>query len=128
MTTHKRHCLLYLAIIWSCLLFCGNAFAQSPTPNIKLDASLARIFSISHCEWISGLTCKISYNGKGPLPSEIFFVELDAKGKTLGPQTRLLYPHLTTGETGRATFRINVAAPASLVLSAKWDGAWRSPY
>ncbi len=107
-----------------CVAFCGGALAQFESPGIKLDPALARIFSVDRCQWISGLTCKITYNGKGPLPSRVFFTEFDAQGRAVGPRVTLIYPHLNPSERGAATFRITSASPASLRLTAQWGGAW----
>jgi len=46
---------------------------------IKLAEDLQRIFSITECHAISGVTCKIAYNGKFPLPSEILSIAYDKK-------------------------------------------------
>jgi hypothetical protein len=74
---------------------------------MKLTGDLRKIFSITDCHAISGLTYKMSYNGKLPLPSEIFSVEFDKDGNVVGKKTRLIYPKLKPGETGYATFTNN---------------------
>jgi hypothetical protein len=76
-------------------------------PVMKLTGNLQKIFKITDCHAISGLTCQISYNGKLPIPSKIFFIELDKDGKVIGKKTRLIYPELEPGKTGHTTFRIN---------------------
>lgn len=97
-------------------------------PVMKLTGDLQKIFSITDCQAISGLTCRISYNGKLPLPSEVFFVELDKDGNVVGKKTRLIYPKLKPGETGYATFRINSASTVTIVLSGIWKGPYKNPY
>jgi hypothetical protein len=97
-------------------------------PVMKLTGDLQKIFSITRCQWISGLTCRISYNGKLPLPSEVFFIELDKEGRVVGKKTRLIYPKLEPGETGYATFRINSDSTAKIVLSRIWKGPYKNPY
>jgi hypothetical protein len=97
-------------------------------PSIDLQGQLAEIFSVTDCEYISGLTCRIHYNGKAPLPSDVFFVAYDAGGKPDGAKVRLIYPRLEPGESGRATFRIRSSSPTKLVLQGLWDGPLRSPY
>jgi hypothetical protein len=97
-------------------------------PQFKLVGKLSKIFSVSRCEYISGLTCHIHYNGKLPLPSEVFFTEFDEHGKKAGPRVRLIYPELKPGETGVATFRIRLGRPAKIVLEGEWNGPWRNPY
>ena len=97
-------------------------------PAFELSGKLAKIFSIRDCEYISGLTCKIHYNGLAPLPSEMFFTEVDEHGHKAGPRIRVIYPKLKKGETGYATFRIRVAEPAKMVLQGVWNGPWRNPY
>lgn len=97
-------------------------------PVMKLAGDLQKIFNITDCHAISGLTCRISYNGKLPLPSEVFFIELDKGGSVVGKKTRLIYPKLNPGETGYATFRISSAATATVVLSGIWKGPYKNPY
>jgi hypothetical protein len=97
-------------------------------PKFELEGNLAKIFTVTHCEYISGLTCRIHYNGKLPLPSEVFFTEFDDRGKKAGPRVRLIYPELKRGETGMATFRIRLSEPAKIVLKGEWNGPWRDPY
>jgi hypothetical protein len=97
-------------------------------PKLVLEDKLARTFTVDGCEYISGMTCRISYNGKEPLPSEVFFIELDQAGKTLGPKIRLIYPKLKPGESGKATFRIRSNNPAKIVLQGHWNGPWKDPY
>jgi hypothetical protein len=99
-------------------------------PEIKLDPKLARIFSMpaAKCQAISGLTCKVKYNGETPLPSEVFFVELDARGNVLTKPVRLIYPHLKKGETGTATLRTARADATAIMLTGKWEGPWKNPY
>ncbi|MGB6877103.1 MAG: hypothetical protein WBD87_13830 [Candidatus Acidiferrales bacterium] len=99
-----------------------------PIPKIELKGKLAKIFSVSDCEYISGLTCKIRYNGNAPLPSEVFFIELDEHGRQAGARVRLIYPKLKAGERGYATFRIRLVEPARIILEGKWNGPWRDPY
>lgn len=83
---------------------------------------------MNHCEYISGLTCRIHYNGKLPLPNEIFFTEFDEQGKKSGPRVRVIYPKLNSGETGAATFRIRLGTPAKIALEGEWNGPRRNPY
>ncbi|HVB88032.1 MAG TPA: hypothetical protein VNK23_15330 [Candidatus Dormibacteraeota bacterium] len=97
-------------------------------PKFELAGKLSKIFTVSRCEYISGLTCHIHYNGKLPLPSEVFFTEFDEHGKKAGPRVRLIYPKLNSGETGVATFRIRLSTPAKIVLEGEWNGPWRDPY
>ena len=73
------------------------------------------------------MTCKITYNGKSPLPSEVFFTEVDSDGHA-GKKTRLIYPNLKAGERGAATFRIHAGEPAKIILAGVWDGPWKNPY
>jgi hypothetical protein len=97
-------------------------------PVIELDGRLREIFAVSGCEQISGLTCRIQYNGRAPLPTSVFFTEFDAHGRRLGKRTRLIYPHLKAGESGMATFRIKSSGPARIRLEAVGKGPWRDPY
>ena len=68
-------------------------------PKFELKGKLAKIFDIKDCEYISGITCRIHYNGVLPLPSRVFFTELDEDGHP-GPRVRLIYPELKPGGTG----------------------------
>ncbi len=97
-------------------------------PRFELTGKLAKGFSVTDCEYISGLTCRVRFNGAIPLPSEIFFTEFDDQGKQAGARVRLIYPELKPGETGRATFRIRTGRPAKIVLRGEWNGAYRNPY
>jgi hypothetical protein len=99
-----------------------------PLPKIELKGKLSEIFTVTHCEYISGLTCRIHYNGKLPLPSRVFFNEFDQRGQSGGPRVRLIYPELKSGETGRATFRTRLGRPAKIVLEGEWKGPWQDPY
>ena len=97
-------------------------------PHMRLMGDLSRIFTISDCAAISGLTCRIKYNGKMPLPSEVFFIEFDRHGKAFGKATRLIYPRLRSGNSGVATFRIRAAHATTIELTGKWRGPWKDPY
>jgi len=97
-------------------------------PVMKLTGDLQKIFNITDCHAISGLTCRITYNGKLPLPSEVFFIEYDKNGDIVGKKTRLIYPELKAGERGYATFRVKSAATATIVLSGAWEGPYKNPY
>src|SRR5260370_23253278 len=66
----------------------------------ELKGNLAKIFEITDCEYISGMTCRIHYNGFLPLPTQVFFMEFDERGHQSGARVRLIYPKLKPGETG----------------------------
>jgi hypothetical protein len=97
--------------------------AGIPIACLTLEPALRKIFTIDHCEAISGLTCKIHYNGKNPLPSEVFYSDYDDHGRLLCRKpSRLIYPPLRPGETGVATFLDHCPAmPARIVLKGKWS-------
>ncbi len=97
------------------------------TPKIELTGKLARIFTITKCQYISGMTCRIHYKAVSPLPSEVFFTELDESGQRVGDKVRLIYPRLNPGENGTATFRLRTQ-PAKIVLEGVWNGPWKNPY
>ena len=105
------------------------ARSGSSIPCLELQRELSEIFVIDDCEPMSGLSCRIRYNGEKPLPSEVFFYDIDAKGQQLCKPTRLIYPHLKPGESGRATFldRCN-AVPDHMILKGKWHGPYKDPY
>jgi hypothetical protein len=128
---------LFLVAFVALFAICGSATAtpvqtQAETairlPLIVLDGNLAKIFEISDCEYISGLTCRIRYNRSLPLPSRVFFRETDERGKTSDARVQLICPALKAGETERATFRIRSAAPTKITLDGEWNGPWQSPY
>src|SRR5690242_2159452 len=112
----------YLLLVVSTLCFNLACLGQRQKPNaepqsgpslpkIELRGGLAKIFAVTRCEYISGLTCRIHYNGAAPLPSEVFFTEFDKEGHLAGPRVRLIYPQLNPGETGVGTFRIRLPRP-----------------
>jgi hypothetical protein len=97
-------------------------------PEMVLQGHLSEIFTLCGCEYISGMTCRIEYNGARPLPREVFFKEFDESGKAAGPEVRLIYPRLEPGETGYATFRIRSGSPTRISLRGEWKGPWKNPY
>ena len=126
-----------IALCTLCLgVLCGGQQKQAKTgadsgftyPRFELKGKLAKIFTVTDCEYISGMTCRIHYSGVLPLPSQVFFTEFDEHGQKAGTQVRLIYPKLGPGETGRATFRIRLSRPAKIVLEGEWKGPWRDPY
>lgn len=96
-------------------------------PTLELKGRVAEIFSFYDAEYISGLTCRIKYNGKMPLPSKVFFSEYDSRNKETAHEVRLVYPKLKSGESGYATFKIK-GIPSKIVIWSKGDGPWESPY
>ena len=108
----------------------GQAGAEDAfrLPKFELEGRLAKIFEVTDCEYISGITCRIHYNGALPLPSHVFFTEFDEQGQRSGKRVRLIYPKLEPGEKGRATLRIRLARPAKIVLQGEWNGPWQDPY
>ena len=112
-------------LVTSVMAGASSEEAVSSTPKIVLDSRLERIFVVSACKWISGLTCRITYNGEDVLPSRVFFTERDVEGKVLGAKVRLIYPKLRAGEKGWATFRLRSSNPASILLTGEWKGPWR---
>jgi len=96
-------------------------------PILELKGLVAEIFTFYDAEYISGLTCRIKYNGAKPLPSKVFFSEYDSKSKEISHKVRLIYPKLNTGESGYATFRIK-STPSKLVIWSEGEGPWENPY
>jgi hypothetical protein len=97
------------------------------SPTFELLGQLKDIFAVGKCEYISGMTCKIKYTGVHPLPSRVYFMELDENGKRAGEEVRLLYPRLEPGETGSATFRTRLSSPTRVRLRGEWKGPWQNP-
>lgn len=97
-------------------------------PCLELEPALNEIFIIDQCEAVSGLTCRIRYNGKKPLPSEVYFFDFDDKGRQRCKPTRLIYPQLRSGKTGLATFLDRCPySPERMVLKGKWEGPYKDP-
>ena len=96
-------------------------------PTLELKGRVAEIFSFYDAEYISGLTCRIKFNGKKPLPNKVFFSEYDNENKEISHKVRLIYPRMKSGESGYATFRIT-CHPQKIVIWSEGDGPWESPY
>ena len=109
-------------------------------PKFELEERLAEILSFDKCQWISGLTCEVHYNGKRPLPRKIMMSAYDEhrtrlefsvrnqRGKRIHVfEARLIYPKLDAGETGIATFRVG-GDSARIVLRGLWDGPYEDPF
>ena len=56
-------------LVTSVMAGASSEEAVSSTPKIVLDSRLERIFVVSACKWISGLTCRITYDDEDVLPS-----------------------------------------------------------
>jgi hypothetical protein len=97
-------------------------------PRLVLHGKLATTLVIDHCEYISGMTCRIRLKETAALPSRVFFTEYDSAGKQVGRKVRLIYPKLNPGESGKATFRLRSSIPSKIVLRGEWKGPWRDPY
>ena len=105
------------------------SFPDSPfhIPDLVLSGRLGQTLSVSSCEAISGVTCKITLKAGQVLPSRVYFSEVGADGNTSRKKVRLIYPNLKPGESGRATLRSGDNA-SRLVLKGEWDGPWQNPY
>jgi hypothetical protein len=64
-------------------------------PKVELIGKAAEIFKLNKCEYISGITIKLIYNGKYSYPAKLNFTLLDSQGnvikddktkKVFGPQ------------------------------------------
>src|SRR3954469_13592007 len=75
-------------------------------PLLVLEGRLANTLVFDRCEYISGMTCRITLKRNATLPSRVFFSEYGKSEKQLGRKLRLIYPNLKPGESGRATFRL----------------------
>jgi hypothetical protein len=106
----------------------GSTMAGFRYPRFELQGKLSATLTVSVCEYISGMTCKVRYTGVHPLPSRVYFAEFDETGHQAGPEVRLLYPRLEPGETGSATFRLRLLSPARVRLRGEWKGQWQNPY
>jgi len=56
-------------------------------PKIKFVGGAAEIFELGKCEYISGITIRIIYNGKYSYPSRLKFTLLDVHGNVM-PEDR----------------------------------------
>jgi hypothetical protein len=97
-------------------------------PRLVLNGRLSDTFLFDQCEYISGMTCRITLKAGRTLPSQVFFTEFDGAGKQVKRKVRLVYPNLKPGESGRATFRLRSGTPSKIVMYGEWKGAWKSPY
>ena len=103
-------------------------FEPFQSPRLVLEGRLADTFSFGRCEYISGMTCRVTLKRGATLPSQVYSAEYDNSGTQVSPRVRLIYPNLKPGESGYATFRLRSGTPARLVLSGEWTGPWKDPY
>lgn len=97
-------------------------------PDLELKGRLGDDVDFADCERISGITCTIELKKGHSLPSRIFVEELDSDGKSRNKAWPLIYPRLSPGQKGKATFLHVHGNPQRLILRGEWSGAWRSQY
>lgn len=105
-------------------------FPKSPfnLPDLEIRGRLGKTFEFYDCQFISGLTCTVKLRQAERLPSRVFVAEIYPGNKQHGKEWRLIYPRLSPGESGRATFRGLTGSPERLVLRGDWRGGWQDPY
>lgn len=91
-------------------------------PKIEFVGKAGHIFTLKKCEWISGLTCYIHYNGKLEYPSRLYFTAYDTEGKQMENSIPLWGPErLEKGETGIFTIqKWGERDPARIEIYAIW--------
>jgi hypothetical protein len=102
----KTGILLIAILLWPLL---ANAQEDNSwCPEIVLAGKAAEIFKLDKCQYISGLTIKLIYNGKFPYPSSLSFTLLDLQGnKIKGDQNKKVFgpQQLTSGQYGIFTIQ-----------------------
>ena len=93
-------------------------------PKIKFVGKAAEIFRLGKCEYISGITIKMIYNGKYSYPSKLKFTLIDSQGNPmLGDQTKKVFGprHLEKGEYGIFTIQnYGNDDPSKIEIEAIW--------
>ncbi|THB68135.1 MAG: hypothetical protein D6B27_03205 [Gammaproteobacteria bacterium] len=84
-------------------------------PTIKQKESLGNIFTFLNCSYLSGLTCKVKYNGKQLLSQKIYYSQYNLKGEFINKKL-LIYPKLNPDEFGIVTFFHVHGATTNLVI------------
>ncbi len=77
-------------------------------PKIEFVGRAAGILKLGKCEYISGITIKILYNGKYSYPSKLNFTLLDSQGNVMqGDQNKKVFgpQHLEKGQYGIFTIQ-----------------------
>jgi integrase len=92
---------------------------STPDDELKTEYAPRRVELHPHlCAWLDKYL-----NGR-----KTGYIFQNRKGKPLaGARARLIYPRLAPDETGRATFRLHLSRPATIVLQGEWKGPWRDP-
>ncbi|MBI3755912.1 MAG: hypothetical protein HY265_07115 [Deltaproteobacteria bacterium] len=94
-------------------------------PNIIFLGRTAEIFKLKKCEYISGITIKIIYNGKHSYPVKIKFTLLDSQGKVMdGDQKKHVFGprHLKKGQYGIFTIqRYGNDNPSLIEIEGIWE-------
>jgi len=131
-----------LAVIAVSLMWCLDTSAQSSatvkTKRIEtceqcwtliLKGRLTDTFEFSQCTNISGMTCHITLKAGAQLPSRVIVQALDSHDKPLGKRHLLPYPELKPSEGGWTSFPYRIPeGTKTVVLTGKWNGAYRSAY
>lgn len=94
-------------------------------PNIVFVGRATEIFKLEKCEYISGITIKLIYNGRYSYPVKLKFTLLDSKGKVMegDKKKRIFGPrHLEKGQYGIFTIqRYGNNDPALIKIEGVWE-------
>ncbi len=100
---------------------------QSPDywcPKIEFVGRAAEIFNLKKCEYISGITIKLIYNGKYSYPEKLKYTLLDAQGNTMPEDSKkkVVGPrHLKKGQYGIFTIQnYGNENPAKITIQGIW--------
>ncbi len=97
-------------------------------PDLELKGRLGADIEFSNCERISGITCTIEVKSGHNLPSQIIVEEVYSDGEQHGKAWPLIYPQLSPGQQGKATFLRIHGNPNRLILRGEWSGKWVNKY
>ena len=94
-------------------------------PKIKFVGRAAEIFELGKCEYISGITIRIIYNGKYSYPSRLEFTLLDVHGNVM-PEDRnknvFVPKDLKKGQYGIFTIQnYGNDNPSKIEIQGIWD-------
>lgn len=94
-------------------------------PKVELVGKAAEIFKLDKCEYISGITIKLIYNGKYSYPSKLNFTLLDSQGNVLkDDQTKKVFgpQFLKEGQYGIFTIQSSGNDNPSTI---RIEGIWK---
>lgn len=94
-------------------------------PQIVFAGKAAEIFRLKKCEYISGITIKLIYNGRHSYPAKLKFTFLDSNGKVMAEDLKkhVFGPHfLKKGQYGIFTIQqYGNENPALIEIEGIWE-------